>query len=124
MEIKRKVDAELLYPVGSGFYAAPSLEPFSAAVIAASRYYPQAIISNLTALVIHGLSDDSVAQVDVDILRGKSLKNRILRVHRVAPSVRVGHSEIQYQGYPIRIYDVERALCDAFRIDPDGAIFF
>jgi predicted transcriptional regulator of viral defense system len=124
MEIKRGVEAGLLHPLGSGIYAAPSLDPFSASVIAASRFYPQAVISNITALVIHGLSDESVPQIDVDIPRGKSLKNRLLRVHRVTASARVGETEMRYQGHSIRIYDPERTLCEAYRIDPDGAIFF
>ena len=123
-EIKRKTEAGLMISLGSGFYASPGLDPFSARVIAASRYYPKTVISNLTALVVHGLSDESLDQVDVDIEKNTSLRNRMLRVHRVTKGALVGKLNLDFQGYKIRVYDVERSLCEAYKSDPQGPVFY
>jgi hypothetical protein len=36
----------------------------------------------------------------------------------------IGISKLRLRGYPIRIYDKERTLCDAYREDPAGVLFF
>ena len=41
--------------------------------IAASRFYPQAVISNITGLLVHNLSDEPVERIDVDIERSRSI---------------------------------------------------
>ena len=122
--IKRKAEAGLIHPLGSGIYASPSIDPFTAALIATTRYYPKAVISNLTALVVHRLSDEAIAQVDVDIDKSRDLKNRLLRVHRILKKKLIGISILEYQGHKIRVYDRERALCEAYLIDPAGPLFF
>jgi predicted transcriptional regulator of viral defense system len=124
MQIKRKSDEGILLSLGSGLYASPSLDPFTASVVAAGRYYPQSVISGLTALVIHELSDESLERVDVDVPRGTSIRNRLLSVHRVSEKNLIGIDQINFQGQKIRIYDAERSLCEAYRIDPSGAIFY
>lgn len=124
LQIRRKAEAGVITPLGSGLYAAPSLDPFVAAVLATAKFFPAAVISGLTALVIHGLSDEYIERVDVDIPREKSLRNRLLRVHRVTRERLKGSTQLKFHGQPIRIYDVERSLCDAYRIDPAGPIFF
>jgi predicted transcriptional regulator of viral defense system len=124
MRIKRLADSGVLMRIGSGFYATPALDPFSAMVIAASKYYPGVIISSLTALVLHGLSDESLDRVDVDIAEGKSLRNRMLRVHRVSKRARFGTIKMDFHGYQIRTFDLERSLCEAYRFNPSGPIFF
>ncbi len=121
---KRIADAGEITPLGSGIYASPGLDPFIAAVIATARFYPKTVISNLTALVIHGLSDESVDRVDVDLERRRTIRNRLLRVHRVSKSRLTGITTMIFQGEKIRIYDRERTLCDAYKIDPSGSIFF
>jgi predicted transcriptional regulator of viral defense system len=124
MQIKRKSDEGILLPLGSGLYASPSLDPFTASVIATGRYYSQSVISGLTALVIHELSDESLDRVDVDVPRGTSIRNRLLNVHRVAEKNLIGIGQLNFHGQKIRIYDVERSLCEAYRIDAAGAIFY
>ncbi len=123
-EIKRHVDAGYLFPLGRGYYYSNSTDPFSAMVIAANRYYPRAVISNLTALVIHKLSDESLNEIDVDITRQEKLKNRLLRVHRVSPNRMIGISKLKFLEESIKIYDLERTLCEAYKIDSGGSIFF
>jgi hypothetical protein len=95
-----------------------------AAVHATAKYYPQAVISGLTALQIHGFGQEFIEKVDVDVPRETSIRNKMLQVHRVPLARLAGVTELQYQGVSIRIYDRERTLCEAYRLDPAGALFF
>lgn len=123
-QVKRKADVGILIPVGSGIYCSPSIDPFSARILAAIKFYPGAVISNITALVIHGLSDESLDLVDIDIDNRTCLRNQFLRVHRVSKRNLIGRTTLSYQGKRIRIYNIERSLCDAYKRDSEGAIFF
>ena len=122
--IKRKAEAGALFPLGSGIYASPSLDPLTAALIAATRYYPGCVISNLTALVVHKLSDEAIGKIDVDIDKSRDLKNRLLKVHRISRRKIIGITILKYEGHSIRVYDRERALGEAYLIDPGGPVFF
>ncbi len=124
VKLRRMTDAGLVLSVGSGIYATPSLDPFVAAALATAKYYPRAVISGLTALQIHGLAQEYVDKVDVDVPRETSLRNRLLKVHRVPKGRLVGITKLKHHGGVIQIYDRERSLCEAFRIDPSGPIFF
>ena len=110
--------------LGAGFYSHPSIDPFNAYILVVAKYYPQAIISNITALVIHKLSDERVDFVDVDVSRDQSIRNKIISCHRVPDSHLIGVLEMNFQGQLIRIYDLERTLCEAYKIEPEGHIFF
>lgn len=124
VQVKRLADSGAIIALGSGFYAHPSVDPFLAYVLVVARYYPDAVISNITSLVIHALSDERVEGIDVDIGRNRSIRNRIFRAHRVPDAHLIGMTTIEYVGHAIKIYDVERSLCDAYKIDPGGHIFF
>ena len=124
MKLSRMAKAGLLIPVGSGIYASSALDPLVAAVLATTKYYPQAVISGFTALQIHGLGEEYIEKIDVDVRRETSIRNKMLRVHRVPHARLVGIITFKYQGVSIRIYDPERTLCEAYLLDPEGAHFF
>lgn len=120
----RRMDAVgEIFSVGSGFYAHPSIDPQVAAVVAA-KFYPKAVVSGITAMVIHGLSDEVIDRVDIDIPRASSIRNKLFRVHRVPPRRFVGIVNHEYFGQRVRTYDKERTLCDAYLKDPRGPLFF
>jgi hypothetical protein len=123
-QLRRLALAGELVEIGAGFYAHPSVDPFVGAVLATSKAFPDAVISNVTALVIHGLSDERIDRIDVDIPRSRSIRNKLVRAHRVSLRHLVGTVSHKFHGHPIRIYSRERSLCEAYRIDPGGAIFF
>ena len=123
IKLRRMLNAGLIASVGSGIYASTGLDPFVAAILATAKYYPEAIISGPTALQIHKLGQEYIDKVDVDISRGTSIRNKMLRVHRVPDRRLVGATELKFQGSKIRIYDVERTLCEAYRLDPAGPLF-
>lgn len=122
--MKRLVEEGLVSAVGSGIYASTELDPFVAAVLATTKYYPHAVISNLTALQIHGLAEEYIQKINIDIPRETSIRNRMLEVHRVPKKRLIGIVSLPFHGEKIRIYDLERALCEAYRIDPRGPIFY
>jgi predicted transcriptional regulator of viral defense system len=124
VKLRRMAEAGEITAVGSGIYAATSLDPFVAAVHAAAKYYPQAVISGFTALQIHGLGQEFIEKVDVDVPRETSIRNKMLRVHRVPKARLIGLTQLKYEGVTIKIYDRERTLCEAYRLDPAGPIFF
>ncbi len=120
----RLTDEGKIQSLGAGVYSTVALDPFIASVIAVARYYPKVIISNLTALVIHGLSDERIDRIDVDIGRASSIRNKLLAVHRVPAPRLIGAKKLVFHSSNIRIYDVERTLCDAYLIDKGGPLFF
>lgn len=124
MEISRKAQEGMLQSLGGGFYATPELDPFLAALVVVAKYYPQVVISGRTALHIHGLAQDYIEKIDVDIEREKSLRNKRLQVHRVDPKRLVGITELNHQGIVIKIYDIERTLAEAYKLDPAGPDFY
>jgi len=124
VKLRRMTEAGLVLSVGSGIYASASLDPFAAAVLATAKYYPRAVISGLTALQIHGLTQEYIDKVDVDVPRETSIRNKILNVHRVPKGRLIGITQLNYHGNIIQIYDRERSLCEAYRIDPSGPLFF
>ena len=121
--IQRLVEADKLLSLGGGFYSTPKLDPSVAQIQIIARYYPQAVISGISALIIHELSDEKLEKVTVDIPQEMKLSNRLLHARRIAKSRFFGIIQKDYFGEQIRIYDIERALCDAYRIDR-GALFF
>lgn len=123
-KLRRMTEAGLIVPLGSGLYASIKLDPFVASVIATAKYYPKAVISGLTALQIYELGQDYAQKIDVDIARETSLRNRMLKVHRVPQSRLIGIASLKYHGAKIRIYDIERTLCEAYKLDRAGPLFF
>jgi len=123
LQISRLAASGEILSLGAGFYAHPSLDPFVGSIIAVARYYPTAVISKATALVIHKLSDERIDRVDIDINRNSSIRNKLIRAHRTADSRLIGIEQTDYHGEMIRIYDRERSLSEAYSMDPDGDLF-
>ncbi len=65
--IKRAVDSHQLVALGAGFYSTPDFDPSVAQVLAVARFFPQAVISGMSALVIHNLSDEKLEKVTADL---------------------------------------------------------
>lgn len=122
--LKSLSEKGLIIAIGSGIYGAAELDPFVASILATAKYYPQCVISGLTALQIHGLAEEFIERVDVDIPRETSIRNRMLNVHRVPAKRIIGFSSVPFHGGKIKIYDIERTLCEAYRLDPKGPLFF
>jgi predicted transcriptional regulator of viral defense system len=123
LQISRLATSGVIISLGAGFYAHPSIDPFLGSIIAVARYYPQAVISKASALVVHELSDERIDRIDIDIGRNSSIRNKLVRAHRIADSRLIGIEQLDYYDERIRIYDRERSLAEAYLMDPDGDLF-
>lgn len=124
VQLRRYVEEGLIQSIGYGFYADPSLDPFEACLLVVAKYYPKAVVSNRTALSVYKLTDERIDQIDVDIPNTTSIKNSLLRVHRISKGLMLGVVRLNVRGQKIRIYSRERALCDIYKADPDGPVFY
>ena len=84
------------------------------------RKYERGIYSHDTALYLLGYSDRTPAKYTMTFPKGynaASLKNESIIIKRVIPdNYSLGIAEISSpSGNPIRIYDLERTLCDILR---------
>ncbi len=114
----------IIQRLGGGYYGSNELDPLVASIAVAAKYYPEGVVSNRTSLVIHGFAQDYIEKVDLDISRRKNIKNRFLKIHRV-PEIRlIGITNLNYFGIKVKTYDAERALTEAYRIDPKGGYFY
>lgn len=121
--LRRMTDSGEIFYLGSGFYTHGSIDPQVAAIVAA-KYYRKAVVSGITAMVIHGLTDEVIDRVDIDIPRTSSIRNKLFRVHRVPEKRLVGMVNQDYFGHSVRTYDRERTLSDAYLKDPSGPLFY
>src|SRR3990167_487108 len=88
--IVRLVRENRLISLGAGYYATPNLDPFVAQIHVVARFYPKAVISGISALVIHGLCDERLDKVTVDIPKGTRVRNNLIDAKRVALSRLIG----------------------------------
>ena len=121
--IQRAVAADKLVALGAGYYSTLDLDPAVAQVVVVAKFYPKVVISGVSGLVIHRLSDEMLQKVTVDTPKDRPVQNAIIQSRRVSKSRFIGVERRNYFGHSIRIYDIERLLCDAYRIDR-GALFF
>lgn len=121
--IQRVVASGKLVALGAGYYSTPDLDPSVAQVLVVAKFYPKAVISGVSGLVIHDLSDEKRQKVTVDMPKSAPIRNAIMESRRVTKARFIGIEKQDYFGQILRIYDIERLLCDAYRIDK-GALFF
>ncbi len=107
-----------------GMYASPNLDPYAAQIIAASKFYPKVVISGTSALIVHKLTDEHPELIDVDIPRQSSIRNQLLRAHRVSGAKLIGVETVDYFSEKIKVYNIERSLCDAYLKEGESAVFF
>ncbi len=120
----RLADQGEIFALGSGYYSTIKLDPFISSVLAVSKYFPNAVISNITALSIYELTDEAIHKIDVDIPRATSIRNKLVNAHRVPDHRLVGITEMHYHSHVIRIYDMERSLSDAYLRSKAGPLFY
>jgi predicted transcriptional regulator of viral defense system len=123
-EIQRLADAGNINALGGGFYCHPEVDPIKAGYVVVSRFYPKAVVSNISALHMYDLTDQRIDRIDVDIPNTTSIRNELIRAHRVHPKYMDGIVEIDVEGYLVKVYSIERSLCDICKDRGKGEIFF
>ena len=107
-----------LYRYGRGLYVRSNAWEDDFCLL--QRRYGRGIYSHDTALYLLGYSDRTPAKYTMTFPKGynsPSLKKENLIVKRVVPeNYELGQTQIESpSGNPIRIYDLERTLCDILR---------
>ena len=107
-----------LYRFGRGLYVCSNAWEDDFYLL--QRKYRRGIYSYDTALYLLGYSDRTPAQYTMTFPKGynsPSLKQKSINIKRVVPeNYSFGITELQSPcGNPIRVYDLERTLCDILR---------
>lgn len=116
--LQKLVDSGELYRFGRGLYVQSSAWEDDFYLL--QRKYARGIYSHDTALYLLGYSDRTPAKYTMTFPKGyntPSLKQENIIVKRVVPdNYEFGRIEIQSPSdNPIRVYDLERTLCDILR---------
>lgn len=123
-ELRRMDEAGYINSLGGGFYAHASVDSILGGFAVVARFYPKAVISGLSALHFYELTDQSINYIDVDIPRTTSIRNELIKPHRVNANLMIGIDEVSVESYTVKIYSPERALCDAIKLFGKGEIFY
>jgi predicted transcriptional regulator of viral defense system len=111
----------LLQRLRRGYYASPEkLNDMDTYEILAALV-PEAIISLFSAAQYHDLSSIIPQQIDVTFPVNKRVPvfppDIHVRIHKAIPQIyEVGIQTVKMNGYPLKIYDRERTVCDFFRM--------
>ena len=111
----------LLQRLRRGYYASPEkLNDMDTYEILAALA-PEAIISFFSAAQYHDLSSIIPQQIDVTFPVNKRVPvfppDIHVRIHKAIPQIyEVGIQTVKMNGYPLKIYDRERTVCDFFRM--------
>ena len=109
------VEQGILYRYGRGLYIRSDVWEDDFCLL--QKKYKRGIYSHDTALYLHGYSDHTPAQYTMTFPKGyhtSSLKDEYILIKRSVPdNYSFGIVEVESPcGNPIRIYDLERTLCD------------
>ena len=107
-----------LQKVAHGIYLSPGADPDEMLLLQLT--HPRAIYSHGTALYLHDLSEREPVPFTVTVPSNYnvgSLSDTGTRIHYVKPSWHeLGACTMEsYEGNPIRVYDMERTICDTIR---------
>lgn len=112
--IQQKVNAGELFKVGKAIYAEEEHVPEIAVL---SYQYPNAVVTMHNAFYIHGLTDIIPDKYDFATERdaAKIRDRRVKQFFSPSGFFEQGAEKVDYQGFPIRIYNKERMLVELLR---------
>ena len=116
MTLSRLSEVGRIQKLGSGFYATNSIPFEEAGAIAVSKYYPDAVISNILALRLYDLALEKIYRIHIDIENTRSIRNDFVETHRVASKFITDITEINLHGYKVKIYSKQRCLYEAYKV--------
>lgn len=112
--IQNYIDSGLIERVSHGLYMDSKL--FKDEYFILQMKYPFAILSYNTALHILNLTNRAPLEIDVSVLRGKTIRGNY-KVHYVAEKYYdIGIIEVKSPyGNLVKVYNAERCICDMLR---------
>jgi predicted transcriptional regulator of viral defense system len=111
----------LLQRLRRGYYASPEKLNDTDAYEILSAMAPDAVISLFSAAQYHDLSSVIPQHIDITLPVHKRVpvlpENIHVKIHKAVPQIyEVGIQTISDKGYPVKVYDRERTVCDFFRM--------
>ena len=114
--LKKAKDGELVR-VRPGVYA--TWEQLASSMIDIETIIPNSILCRFSAWSIHGLSTVIPQSIDVTILRGRRVRlpeyPSITLYYQSEPTLTLGVESMTIEGHNVKIYNVERCVCDAVK---------
>ena len=113
-KLRSAVNKGEIYSVARGVY---STDDDLDAMELVGKFYPDATVTGLTALYVHGLIDTPPGRIDVATKRGGTkIANPAVAQHFVPVDwISVGRVSIEFDGREIPVYDCERMLIELMR---------
>ncbi len=118
MAISRAVQNEEITKLGDGYYQVGDAYYHSYPYRILEKYYPQAVISLDSALIIRemGEYEPDLVQVDIPNTLG-ARESEIFEFHRVSPSKLKGFNKVSVQGVSVNVYTPARCLFESIRVE-------
>lgn len=109
------VEKILLKRIARGIYAKPDKNINEFWLM--GEKYKNGIYSHNTALYFYGMTDRTPLHMDMTFPNNNRVKNDLLNVHYIKKEFHdIGLTELKLDdGFVIRIYNVERTICDIIR---------
>ena len=118
-EIQKLCDDRIIIKIQQGLYRQADMFLQNQSFIDVSAAYPKAVITGLSALFYHNLTTYIPEKVSIAVLRDSNnpkIQYPPIEVYYINPNIfELGITEIKESGYKFRIYNAERAVCDAFK---------
>jgi len=118
-EIKRLCDDGQIVRIQHGLYREAAMLVQNQSFIDISVAYPKAVIAGPSALLYYNLTTFIPQSVYIAILRGSNIPKveyPPIEIYSLSkPFFELGVTEVKQGKYSFRIYNMERAVCEAFR---------
>ena len=118
--VKKLMAEGKLIKIRQGLYRDATMFNQNQSFIDISIAVPRAVITGMSALSYYNLTTFMPSKVTVAIPRGSKLPKISYPPNEIYTSVKTifnrGISEIKEKGYTFRIYNLERTVCEAFRM--------
>lgn len=113
-QIKKQLDAGLLFKIEKGIYSTEEYVPELAVI---TMKYPKAVLTLDSAFYLQGLTDVIPQQYFLSTNKdaAKITDKRVKQCFEQVDYLYVGVEETSYQGSPVKVYSKERLLIEVIR---------
>jgi len=122
--IRAMLDAGMMGKVKHGHYVWAEKADYLSDVHVAAKLIPQGVVCLFTAVEHYGLSAVNPSAICMALPRDANIPKlpssppvKIYRMTRM--HFELGISQVMLNGFPVRMYDMEKTVCDCFKYDGD-----
>jgi len=120
--LKKMIDTGLLEKIKQGYYVLSENTGEIPDILIALKLIPQGVICLLSAIEHYELSTVNPSSTSIALPRKANIptlpSSRYIKIYRMTDKhFKLGISEAELNGVKIRIYDIEKVICDCFKYD-------